>query len=289
MARISSSQTYHASRTTQLIRPAQDFHWGDFTQNSEAHDAGADGCVLLDHAEFVTEGPGYNIFSIAGGQVSTPNCGVLEGVTRQSVIELCSELRIPCRVRPMPVKMQADEAFVTTTAGGPMPVSRIGGHIMGNDRPGPLSLMLRATFWRKREAGWHGTPVDYGDGPTPEVAGVALRIRTESGQRVKQTENRTLVAPSRLRGDVREQTIGVRWGLKWGAASLAYSPMQDTKFAFMSQLRTAGHPCRDDCSRSLNSSMMIPHCSIEFLYTIGWSRPLTMRPSCSKLCPNSFF
>jgi len=148
------------------------FHWGDLTRGLfEAHDAGADGCVLLDHAGFVTEGPGYNIFCIAGGLVSTPNCGVLEGVTRQSVIELCSELRIPCRVRPIPVKelLQADEAFVTTTAGGPMPVSRIGDHIMENDRPGPLSLMLRATFWRKREAGWRGTPVDYGDGPTPET------------------------------------------------------------------------------------------------------------------------
>jgi branched-chain amino acid aminotransferase len=62
---------------------------------------------------------------------------------------------------------QADEIFVTSTAGGPMPVTRIDGHIMGNDRPGPISLELKAAFWEKRESGWHGTPVAY-DNDTEE-------------------------------------------------------------------------------------------------------------------------
>ena len=142
----------------------KNFHWGDLTRGLfEAHDAGADGAVLVDRSGFVTEGPGYNIFSVTAGEVSTPDRGALEGVTRRSVIELCAELNIPCRVRPILVQelLQADEIFITTTAGGPMPVSRIDGHIMGNDRPGPLSSQLKATFWKKREAGWHGTPVDY--------------------------------------------------------------------------------------------------------------------------------
>lgn len=147
------------------IDPAvKNFHWGDLTRALfEAHDIGADGAVLVDRAGFVTEGPGYNIFSVTAGEISTPDRGALEGVTRKSVIELCAELDIPCRVRPLPVQelLAADEVFVTSTAGGPMPVSRIDGHIMGNDRPGPLSSQLKAAFWQKREAGWHGTPVDY--------------------------------------------------------------------------------------------------------------------------------
>jgi len=142
----------------------KNFHWGDLTRALfEAHDADADGAVLVDRGGFVTEGPGYNIFSVTAGEVATPDRGALEGVTRKSVIELCAELDIRCSVRPVLVQelLQADEIFVTTTAGGPMPVSRINGRMMGNDRPGPLSSRLKATFWKKREAGWHGTPIDY--------------------------------------------------------------------------------------------------------------------------------
>jgi len=142
----------------------KNFHWGDLTRALfEAHDADADGAVLVDRGGFVTEGPGYNIFSVTAGEVATPDRGALEGVTRKSVIELCAELDIRCSVRPVLVQelLQADEIFVTTTAGGPMPVSRIDGRMMGNDRPGALSSRLKASFWQKREAGWHGTPIDY--------------------------------------------------------------------------------------------------------------------------------
>jgi branched-subunit amino acid aminotransferase/4-amino-4-deoxychorismate lyase len=106
----------------------KNFHWGDLTGGLfEAHDAGVDGAVLVDRGGFVTEGPGYNIFSVTAGEVSTPDRGVLEGVTRKSMIELCAELDVPCHVRPLPVAelLRADEIFVTTSAGGPMPVSRI--------------------------------------------------------------------------------------------------------------------------------------------------------------------
>ena len=58
-------------------------------------------------------------------------------------------------------KSHADEIFTCTTAGGVMPASRIDGRIMGNDRPGPISMRLRDAFWAKRAEGWHATPVDY--------------------------------------------------------------------------------------------------------------------------------
>lgn len=40
-----------------------------------------------------------------------------------------------------------------------MPASRIDDRIMGNDRPGLLSELLRQTFWERRSSGWHATPV----------------------------------------------------------------------------------------------------------------------------------
>lgn len=142
----------------------KNFHWGDLTRGLfEAYDQGADNCVLLDRDGNVTEGPGFNVFSVTGGAVATSDRGALEGITRLSVKELCQELGIPFAVRKLPVAefKEADEIFTATTAGGIMPVSRIDKRVLGNDRPGPISAKLRETFWAKRAAGWHATPIAY--------------------------------------------------------------------------------------------------------------------------------
>ncbi len=142
----------------------KNFHWGDLTRGLfEAADRGADNCVLLDRDGFVTEGPGFNVFAVTDGAVVTSNHGALEGITRLSVQELCGDLGMPFEIRPLPAAelREADEIFLATTAGGIMPASRIDGRIMGNDRPGPISSRLRETFWAKRKAGWHATPIAY--------------------------------------------------------------------------------------------------------------------------------
>jgi branched-chain amino acid aminotransferase len=142
----------------------KNFHWGDLTRGLfEAYDRGADNCVLLDQNNFVTEGPGYNVFTVTDGAVATPDRGALEGITRLSVQELCGELGLDFAVRPLPATElnAADEIFLATTAGGIMPVSRIDGRILGNDRPGPISSRLRETIWAKRAQGWHATPIEY--------------------------------------------------------------------------------------------------------------------------------
>ncbi len=142
----------------------KNFHWGDLTQALfQAHDKGADTAILLDEAGMVTEGPGFNLFSIRDGVIATPERGALEGITRKSVIELCAELALPCEVRPVPIAelRDADEIFICTTAGGVMPVSRIDDRIMGNDRPGPISARLRERYWTRRTEGWHATPIEY--------------------------------------------------------------------------------------------------------------------------------
>ena len=142
----------------------KNFHWGDLTRGLfEARDQGADTCVLLDREGFVTEGPGFNVFSVTGNTIATSDHGALEGITRLSVQELCGALGYEFQVRKLPVQelREADEIFLATTAGGIMPASRIDGRIMGNDRPGPISARLRETFWAKRAEGWRATPVAY--------------------------------------------------------------------------------------------------------------------------------
>ena len=143
---------------------AKNFHWADLTRGQfEALDRGADFALLLDSDGNVTEGPGFNVFMVIDGVVVTPDAGVLEGITRRSVGEICEQLGIPHEIRKVSADeaRNADEIFLSTTAGGVMPASRIDGRIMGNDRPGPVSARIKDTFWARRAEGWHATPVNY--------------------------------------------------------------------------------------------------------------------------------
>ena len=143
---------------------AKNFHFADMTKSMfEAQEKGADNPILLDFKGNVTEGPGFNIFAITDGRVATPERGVLEGITRLATIELCGKLGLPCEVRTMPADelRNADEIFITSTAGGIMGVTRLDGRILGNDRPGPLTRRLHDAYWDYRKQGWCGEPIDY--------------------------------------------------------------------------------------------------------------------------------
>jgi branched-chain amino acid aminotransferase len=140
----------------------KNYQWSDLTSGLiEAHDHGFDTAILCDADGFVTEGPGFNIFIVKDGRVLTPDRGSLHGITRLSVFELCDLLEIPASIVAMPREMleDADEVFAATTAGGVMPVSRVGSRIFGNDRPGPLSARLKQQYWERHAQGWHYTAV----------------------------------------------------------------------------------------------------------------------------------
>jgi branched-chain amino acid aminotransferase len=67
---------------------AKNYHWGDLTAGLfEALDEGFDTVVLKDAAGNITEGPGFNVFAVIDGVVVTPVSGVLEGITRKTVLE----------------------------------------------------------------------------------------------------------------------------------------------------------------------------------------------------------
>ena len=140
----------------------KNYQWSDLTSGLfEAHDHGFDTAILCDAQGFVTEGPGFNIFLVKDGRVLTPDRGSLHGITRKSILELCAAMGIEARVAAISRAAfeDADEVFAATTAGGVMPVSRIGARILGNDRPGPVSLALKQAYWQRHEEGWHRTPV----------------------------------------------------------------------------------------------------------------------------------
>lgn len=142
----------------------KNFHWGDFMRAQfEAYERGGELPALLDGDGNVTEGPGYNIFAVGGGRVTTPERGVLPGITRRTVLELCDELDVKAEVRPLSVQAlrEAEEVFLSSTAGGVMPVAKIDGWRVGDGAPGPVTTRVHDLYWSKKEAGWHGTPVAY--------------------------------------------------------------------------------------------------------------------------------
>jgi branched-chain amino acid aminotransferase len=148
---------------TEAMDPrVKNFNWMDLERGLfEALDRGADTTVLLTPAGYLSEGPGFNFFMVRAGGLLTPRTNVLEGITRRTVLELAAEAGVTAREADLTHQdlLGADEAFLSSTAGGIMPVARVDGKPLGNGTPGPLSRRLRALYWDKREAGWLGTPV----------------------------------------------------------------------------------------------------------------------------------
>lgn len=135
---------------------AKNYHWNDMTMGLlGALDAGADTVLLTDGQGNVVEGPGFNVFAVKGGRLVTPREGVLEGITRRTVIEMAQALGLPVEQRALPADelRAADEAFLSTSGGGVLPVTRVGGRTVGQGAIGPVTRQLQETYWA-----WHRDP-----------------------------------------------------------------------------------------------------------------------------------
>lgn len=116
----------------------------------EALKAGAFEGVFLNLDGFLAEGTISNIFMVSEGVVRTPAlaCGILEGVTRQSVIEASRAENIPVEeamIRPENLR-KAEEVFLTSTTMEVMPVVQIDDNMVGDGRPGPLTRRLQGSL-----------------------------------------------------------------------------------------------------------------------------------------------
>jgi len=167
----------HISSIQRIPRASVDptvknFHWIDLTRGLfEAYDSGAEVEVLVDGEGNVTEGPGFNLFVASGGRLATPAAGVLDGMTRRTVFDLCRDINLGVDAENIPVERvrRGDEVFITSTAGGIMPVTKIDGVPLGDGKPGPLTKQLHDLYWSRKAAGWLGTAIDY-DEPVRGVA-----------------------------------------------------------------------------------------------------------------------
>ena len=128
----------------------KNLQWGDFTRGLiEAQDRDAVYPLLPDGDGNLTEGAGYNIVLVKDGVLYTPERGVLEGVTRKTVMEIAAARGIEVRMEHVPIDLayRCDELFFCTTAAGIMPVTTLDGQPVGGGQVGPITRQIWEAYW----------------------------------------------------------------------------------------------------------------------------------------------
>lgn len=116
----------------------------------EGLQAGCIEALMLNHKGEVAECTGDNLFLVRGGRLLTPpiDAGILEGITREAVIELAGAAGI--EVREMALTKHdiyiADECFLTGTAAEVIPVVKVDSRSIGDGTPGPITRDLKSRF-----------------------------------------------------------------------------------------------------------------------------------------------
>ena len=115
----------------------------------KAQAQGAEEAILIRDGE-LTEGASSNIFVVRGGRVYTPptSRAILSGITREVVIELLRSADLPIEEADVPVADldRADEIWRSNSTREVTPITRLNGSPVGDGRPGPLWLRIRALF-----------------------------------------------------------------------------------------------------------------------------------------------
>src|ERR1700722_1794148 len=116
----------------------------------EAADAGVPEAVMLNQEGNVAECTADNIFITKAGTVYTPTTsdGILEGITRKVILELCRRHHIPCVEKTLQRHdlYCADEAFFSGTGAEVVAVTRVDGRPIGPGTPGPITRRLMEVF-----------------------------------------------------------------------------------------------------------------------------------------------
>lgn len=116
----------------------------------EAILCGYDEAVLLDTEGYVSEGSGENVFIVRNGLLkTTPLTSILEGITRNSIITIAQDEGIKTAEERFTRDELyiADEAFFTGTAAEVTPIRESDGRVIGNGKPGAMTLKLQSIFF----------------------------------------------------------------------------------------------------------------------------------------------
>jgi branched-chain amino acid aminotransferase len=103
--------------------------------------------LLLDEHRRILEGTSSNFYAIRDGRLYTAREGVLPGIAQQIVLEIApgivEVIREPVTAEDIP---RLDEAFITSSSRGIVPVVEIDGHAIGDGKPGSITRQLREAY-----------------------------------------------------------------------------------------------------------------------------------------------
>ena len=145
-----SSFTRHHVNVSMTRGKISGYYVNSILAKREAKGNGYDEAILLDPEGYVSEGTGENIFIVRKGRLkTTPLTSILEGITRNAVIELAREQGlVVLEERFTRDEMYiADEVFVTGTAAELTPVREIDKRPIGTGKPGPVTAALQKRFF----------------------------------------------------------------------------------------------------------------------------------------------
>lgn len=106
--------------------------------------------LLCDSEGAITEGASSNFFIVRGRELLTPplSLGLLAGITRAAVLRLAGEAGLVCREARFTVAEaeSADEAFLTSSVRGVLPVTRLNDRAIASGQPGPQTQRLLSAY-----------------------------------------------------------------------------------------------------------------------------------------------
>ena len=128
----------------------------------EAQAAGADTAIMQDIEGYLAECYAANIFLVKDGVVRTPALGsILNGITRQTVLQLCDDLGLACDETRLTTHdlFCADEVFETGSLAELKPICSVSGRTIGSGVPGPITRQLHRALRALMESGKRSTPI----------------------------------------------------------------------------------------------------------------------------------
>ncbi len=145
-----SSFSRHHVNITMCKAKANGNYMNSILAHQEAAQDGYDEALLLDVDGFVAEGSGENVFIVRNGKLYTPDLtSALEGITRDTIVTLASELGIEViekRITRDEV-YGADEAFFTGTAAEVTPIRELDRREIGAGTAGPITKQLQSLYF----------------------------------------------------------------------------------------------------------------------------------------------
>jgi branched-chain amino acid aminotransferase len=146
-----SSYTRHHVNVTMTKSKTCGDYVNSLLAKREALFCGYDEALLLDTHGYIAEGSGQNIFIVRNGVLKTPPLtAILEGITRNSVIEMAEDFTI--KVVEANITRDelyiADEVFFTGTAAEITPIKEVDGRIIGKGKPGPITRKFQNLFFK---------------------------------------------------------------------------------------------------------------------------------------------